>query len=73
MRSMSVSDCLISRYTMPMKLSGMKSCSSSAFTITNWPTVARPAITSSPAITMQSVSAIVKIVACPALRIASDV
>ena len=42
MRSMSVSDCLISRYTMPMKLSGMNSCSISALTITKWPTVLLP-------------------------------
>ena len=73
MRSMSISDCLISRYTMPMKLSGMNSCSSSAFTITNWPTVFCPAATSRPAITMHSVSAAVKIVACPALSTARDV
>ncbi len=73
MRSMSVSDCLISRYTMPMKLSGMNSCSISALTITKWPTVLLPAATSSPAITMTPVSAMVKITAWPVLSTASEV
>ena len=73
MRSMSIIDCLISRYTMPMKLSGMNSCSSRALTSTKSPTVLRPAATSSPAITMHSVSAMVKITACPVLRTASEV
>ena len=58
---------------MPMKFSGMKSCSSSALTITNWPTVARPAVTSRPAITMHSVKAVVKMAAWPALSTASEV
>ena len=58
---------------MPMKFSGMNSCSSRAFTITNWPTLARPAATSRPAITMQAVSATVKMMACPAFSTASEV
>ncbi len=46
MSEMSITACLISRYTIPMKFSGMNSCTSMALTSTKSPIVAFPAMMS---------------------------
>ena len=58
---------------MPMKLSGIESCTSIVFTSTKPPMVVRPAMMSVAVSHITAVMPRVKIAACPALRIASEV